>query len=198
MEQLNYSLNQYNNFHPIYNIKLLNGTVIDVRLMNYLYLKEYEKVNKRTFYPPIEKYFKITANDLKFINQYYNVIPRLAPDTIPHIISNMKPNINFHNPIITNKKYVDSAKINDAINPDNFNICTNNSDRGTCDYINDCMINTNTFKKSLGYDQPGDHYFNYIDTDYQQCYHTDMWFSRGGISTRLNNKINKKDFQTIN
>lgn len=42
-------------------------------------------------------------------------------------------------------------------------------------------------KKSYGYDDPFDHYFDYIDGDLQKPEHTVMEFPRGGISARLEN-----------
>jgi hypothetical protein len=46
-------------------------------------------------------------------------------------------------------------------------------------------------RKSYGFDDPFEHYFDYVDDDKQQPEHTVMDFPRGGTSARLENKTSR-------
>lgn len=46
-------------------------------------------------------------------------------------------------------------------------------------------------RKSYGFDDPFEHYFDYVDEDKQLPVHTVMEFPRGGTSARLENKVPK-------
>jgi len=61
------------------------------------------------------------------------------------------------------------------------------------DILNDLMLGTpNHTKKSYGYNDAFEHYFDYVDKDKQKEDHVVLPFPRGGISCRLENHQEKK------
>ena len=50
--------------------------------------------------------------------------------------------------------------------------------------------------KSFGYENPAEHYFNYIDKDFQNADNTVLPFPRGGFATRNTNKTSAKKTKT--
>jgi hypothetical protein len=54
-----------------------------------------------------------------------------------------------------------------------------------------------TTKKSYGYRNPAEHYFQYLDPDIFNPSNTVEPWKRGGVSTRLNNKTSGKNAQSI-
>ena len=46
--------------------------------------------------------------------------------------------------------------------------------------------------KSYGYRNPSEHYYQYIDDDFQNADNSDLPFPRGGVSTRRSNKAQAK------
>lgn len=167
---------QYN--APINILHNINETtkdniILEKRLINYIQLKKILKQTKRDFYPTPEILFNITADDQHKILQYYNVKPRLAMNTPvypKYSYNDIRKQYDFHCPIIQNAHKIDNL-------PRFFN----------------CVYPTYSFKSQLK-DQPVDHQYYYIDDDYQSPDHTVQYFNQGGDATRLNNKINTRDF----
>lgn len=56
------------------------------------------------------------------------------------------------------------------------------------------LPNKDSKKKSYGYNNPAEHYFNYISTDIQDPNHVVMPFPRGGVSTRLDNTTRARQY----
>ena len=152
---------------------------MDKRLINYLNLKIYLRKTGKTLDFTPEELYNITFKDQEIITQALNKTPRLCPGQPVHPINNnskCKP-INFHDPIINNYGYNDYVLLSD---------------------INNELYYPNHIRKSIGYDSTSSHHFNILDDEYQAPNHTVMYFPRGGESSRINNKINKRDNRFIN
>lgn len=183
---------------------------IPQRLLDYINIKKYYQIHKITPSIPVETVLFITQEDLNLINAYFNIIPTLSPNQRVYpehtnkrqLIKCREYKHPIHNPNISNTNKVDNlAQCNKIfydeksqlnynknfhkIKQSNRNVCKNN------------MSEIPHTTKSYGYDQPSDLYFDYVDEDFQKPYHVDMYFPRGGESSRMQNKINRKQYDEI-
>lgn len=192
---------------------------LETRLVDYINLKKFYKQNKITISYSPEKQFNITREDLAKINNYFHLKPTIQYNQIAHyndskfLSENHKENqtqtrnlINKHQEkpaymigeILENKdKFTNPFKINsinnEIINKMPYNIFDNSYNlRGTPSYTNNIgNIPTHT-KKSYGYDNNYENSYYYIDNNMQLPEHIDMNFPRGGESSRLDKKVNRK------
>lgn len=89
---------------------------------------------------------------------------------MPNIRQNIKKDLNVYNYVMTNL-----YDENDQCKDNNFEM----------DMINGMPVHT---KKSYGYRNPEEHYYDYIDNEFQNAYNSVLPFPFGGESTRLGNK----------
>jgi len=93
-------------------------------------------------------------------------------------------------------RYIHKNKSNRIYDDRNPNECINkireqyhNGEQLDPDIMTDIMLGMpNHTRKSYGFNDPFEHYYDYIDGDVQKPEHVVLPFARGGISARLENK----------
>lgn len=209
---------------------------MEQRLLDYISIKEYNRIHKITKNISPEQIFKITQNDLQTIQQYLNKPPKIKYHQQIHyerinnpILSardfyeNHKPNpkplikeINKYQEkpayaigeILSNHSSFNSYALDNNSNNKSLNTSIRNDPnvhsppeysnfRGSDNYTCNSSNMTLHPKKSYGYDNPQEMYYDYIDNDMQLPEHTTLDFPRGGENTRLENKVSSKYYRTI-
>ena len=152
--------------------------IIPQYLIDYVKLKRYNKKNYITSSISPEKLYNITSNDLIFLNNIYNLNPKIL----------YNQNLHYENDIYN--KYNHNSNIIPIINKLN-----EYKDRKTEPLYNN-LEGYNKFdlpiimkNKSFGYNYDNfENHFYYIDNDISIPQHTNMIFPE---STRLENTINR-------
>lgn len=185
---------------------------MEQRLFDYISIKKYNRLHKITPKVSPEKLFNITQDDITIIQSYYNKQPTIQYKQVLHHLDKKfldkahKPNFNNLLDTIYNFEEYPAYMIGEIISKKNknFSVISNKFNKNMSPIERDMLLRgqgsyseyasniPNHPKKSYGYDNPHEIYYDYIDNNMQLPEHVDMYFPRGGESTRLENRINKK------
>lgn len=188
--------------------------IIPKRLIDYVKLKRYNKLNGITSSVSPEELYNIDANDLELLTNLFNLKPKIMYNQNLHYEdkyymlenhhSNIKPIINtielfderpcyeigqIYNEIHNQGKLKNNFRLKRNKEQSSFLASNNFEGNNKYDYYNERYdIPRNIKNKSYGYENPFENYYYYIDRDISIPQHTNMMFPE---STRLENTINR-------
>lgn len=165
--------------------------MLEPRLLEYVYKKKYYRMYN--LYPEVnpEKEFSITKDDIEKITKYLREIKE--KNRCSRLIPFYDSNISYNNRLHYGESLPFEHNPNSQPISDYILTLTRDPPYMACkdtQLENELALGMPTHtNKTYGYNDAFAHSFNYIDTTVQNPCHTVLPFPRGGVSSRLENKV---------